>query len=463
MKMKKNKKFDRAEEWPTFDQIRGYEIEVKRLKAIAAALRSSNNFAVFPKGIMLSGIPGTGKTTLAKAFILATGFPVFSPGPCPDAKALSNIYEKASRKVPSIVFLDDVDRIVSTSGIDGFASDESRTTLKELLDRLDGVGQSYGVITVMTTNEYYNLDDALKRSGRVDLHIPMERPNDLERKQILQYYMDQYPDFFPQDGGKLAEIVAGKSQDMTCADLKLIVKDVYLLNYGVVADYGYPDFADAFQARIMELNCAGLLKHNCKNDEDMKRICLHETGHAILDWILTGKASDICCLQSSVNDATAGWTAARNQDETSQFFNYDDCMKEITISLGGMAAEKLFMGDISQGASNDIAQACSMSQAVLAACLDGDFSYLPGLVPNSGRFAEPHSQTDEFIHRVQKREQEMLAQGYEEAIKCLKAYELGVRKLSDILYEEGILSAERVTEILDGLVPQGKKKGEEKK
>lgn len=458
--MKNRKPLKEDGRWPTFDQVRGYDVEVKRLKAVANALRNSGDFEVFPKGIMFSGYPGTGKTTLAKAFIRATGFPCFSPDQCPDAESLSATYDAAAKQVPSIVFLDDVDRIVSTTGSDGYVSDDSRSALKELLDRLDGLESSYGVITVMTTNEYFNLDDAMKRSGRVDLHIPIDRPNDQERKEILLYYMDKHPEFFPSDGGKLAASVAEKCHGMTCSDLKLVVKDVYLLNYGHSDGFGPADFADAFQSRIMELNGGGLLKRDCKNENDVRRICIHEAGHAILDWALLGKASDVCCLQTSDGGGTAGWTEPRESDDEEKFFVYEDLINEIAICLGGMAAEEIGLGNRSQGSSSDLEKAESLAKMLLIGCFDGDFSYLPCLLPSASPFQDDDLQTEEYLAKVQKREHEIIELSYDKAKKCLTDNRRGLDELSAVLFDKGILSAEKVTEILSGIVPRGKKRSE---
>lgn len=433
--------------WPSFDNVKGYPVEVERLKSMASALRESNDVELFPHGIMFSGSPGTGKTTLAKAFIAATGFTCFIPSECPNAGGLANIYRTALKKTPAIILLDDVDRIVSVAGSEGFVSDESQACLKELLARLDGVEESNGIITVMTTNEYDNLDFALKRSGRVDLHVPINRPNDADRVEILGYYMGKYRDFYPNDSRQLALSVASKCQDMSCADLALIVKDVYLFNYQRESAMSYVELADAFQARIMEINSGGLLKKSFKNDEDMRLICYHEAGHALLNWILRGNSSDICCLQTS-DRSFGGWTAPRVSDEKNKYFDIAECQYEIAVCLGGMAAESIVMKRVSVGCNSDIESARDITKMVLGSCLEEDFSYIPAVLPSRTTYTDDDNQTDEYIARLQKKEQEMLAQGYADAKFWITHYEKGLHHLAAALLERGILSAEKVSEIL---------------
>lgn len=435
--------------WATFDQIKGYEVEVQRLQAVAQALIASTDFDVFPKGIMFSGNPGTGKTTLAKAFIDATGFVCFSLDSCPTSLTLSKLYEKARKHVPSIVFLDDVDRMLATEGPDGYISDESRACLKELLARLDGVEDSTGIITVMTTNEYYSLDEALKRSGRVDLHIPIEKPNDSDREKILEFYMSQYPDFFPVEDKKLIESLAQKCHSLSCADLKLIVKDVYLLNYATAQNGTKLDFGEAFQAKIMELNGGGLLKRICKNESDIMRICYHEAGHALADWVFNGKASDICCLQTSDGNV-GGWTSPRERDTETKFFCEEECMGEIATCMAGAAAEWVFMGSISVGITSDLDQAVQFAKVILGTCLSGDFKTMPCVLPTTKPFTDDDNQTEKYIEVIQEREHAIVEEAYKRSVALMKDYKEVIEEICPILKNNGMISAEKITEIFSG-------------
>lgn len=446
--MSKNKQLKKEQYWTTFDQIKGYGVEVKRLKAVAAAMKNSADYRVFPNGIMLSGSPGTGKTTLAKAFISETGFPCYTLESCPNEKSVMSIYDAASRNVPSIVFLDDVDRIVATTGPDGYISDESRACLKELLSRLDGVGAAPGVVTVMTTNEYYSLDDAMKRSGRVDLHIPIARPNDEDRKEIIGYYMSKYGDSFPDPDGKLAEAIAKKCHDMSCADLQLVVKDVYLLNYSDIVGGEEVDILTAFQSRIMELTSGGLLKRICKNDEDVMRICYHESGHALTDWVLNGKASDICCLQVSDN-GTGGWTAPRLDDADSKMLCLDNCENEIAVFMAGLVAEKLLTGRISAGALSDMDEVTKMVKLILATCMGGfgSIKYLPCALPTFD-YMDNKVQGQEYIKMLHLTEIGYIEDAFDVAQNVINAHIDALKELAVQLKERGVMSAEAVSETL---------------
>lgn len=455
MKRKKNKNESARIGDATFDQVRGYHDEVSRLKAVAYALVASRDFNVFPKGIMFSGQPGTGKTTLAKAFINETGFPCFSPGPCPDADALARLYDDALKEVPSIVFLDDVDRILSIEGSDGFVSDESRSCLKELLARLDGAENSLGVITVMTTNEYYSLDDAVKRSGRVDLHIPIDRPNDSDREEILAFYMSQYPDFFPIDDKQFLSSLAQKCHGLSCADLKLIVKDVYLLNYQASSEGSAPDFVESFQTRIMEMVNGGLLKRICKNEDDILRICYHEAGHAIVDWVLNSRASDICTLQSADGNV-GGWSAPRQNDYERKFYREKECVNEISTYLAGMAAEAYYASGVSVGAASDLTQAMILVKSLLSGCLTGTFEFVPAVLPSIQPYFDNDNQTDEFIAKVQLKEQTILNTAYSKAFLIVSRYKSAMEAMCLYLKTNGFMSAEKLISIFERhAVPKG--------
>ena len=431
--------------WTTFDQIKGYEDEVQRLKTISQALVGSADFDIFPKGIMLSGIPGTGKTSLAKAFIGATGFPCYSVDFC-SLHLLSKVYEKARKHAPSIVFLDDVDRVIATTGPEGFISDESRSCLKELLSRLDGVEDSSGVITVMTTNEYYSLDEAIRRSGRIDLHIPIDRPNDADCVKILGFYMAQHPDFYPSDDEKLVETLAQKCHGLSCADIKSVVKDVYLLNYYRVINGDGIDFGEAFQTKIMELTGGGLLKRIFKSEKDALRICYHEAGHALADWVFCGKSSDVCCLQTA-NESAAGWTSPRMQDSEVKFFTGKGCRNEMAACMAGAAAEKVFMGEISIGVASDIEQAKQFARTLLGCCLTGSFHTLSAVLPIKNVYSDDDRQTEQYTRYIQTEEQRMIERDYERAVDLLKHHTDAVEEIVAILKTNGILAAEKLEAI----------------
>lgn len=439
----------RKQEYETpFDAIKGYEVEIDRVKAVCSALKAiEDDMALFPSGIMFSGSPGTGKTTLAKAFMTELGYPCYAPGPCPTSQSLALLYDSAGKHTPCFVFLDDVDRILSDDGDQEFVSDESRACLKELLSRLDGAEKSDGVITVMTSNQYWALDDAIKRSGRIDLHIPLSLPNGADRKKIAEFYMAQFHDFFPNDGGTLAEIVADKSFGMSGADLKLVIKDVYLLNYPASKELDEFDFAEAFQKRILEVNNGGILKRNFQNDDDYLRICCHEAGHAILNWALLGKASDICCLQTN-SSSNSGWTASRQTDYEKLYLDEDDFRNEIAIMLGGMVAEKIMFGKASAGAAADLENSMETISTMLFYCCNGDFSYLPAFLPNSGSsFGNTSEQTKEYVGKVQETEQRIITECYGVATKVLEENKDTIDYLGRLLVQKGSLSAEKVENI----------------
>ena len=440
----------------SFDsQIVGYHDEVERLKSVARAVRDIAQGKVkvgeMPKGILLSGRPGVGKTTMAKAFAAATGLPLITTDDPLDEDTIHALYEEAKKKAPAVVLIDDVDKIVPEDSDDGYSSDEARGALKECISQLDGMFTGQGIVTVMTTNYYGYLDDALKRPGRIDLHIPVGLPTDSDRLEILTHYMSKYGDAFLKEG--LPEAITKKSHSMSCAALKTIVNDVWLQYYADYQEGKDVDWIGAFQKRILELRGNGLLKNLVKNDEDFRRICYHEAGHAIVEYALTGNTSDVCVLQVS-DDSAGGWTAPRADDLTKTLWTLADCRNEAAAAMGGMASEDIVFGEHTTSVSDDVGYTENLISYLLgshlydAECPDGAFKFglSPSIMPGD-RYTDASSQTAGFIEALRTRQVHEIRSAYSMARKTLEENRGFLDELAEFLRLNGLASGEMVEEI----------------
>ena len=436
-----------------FDCIRGYKEEVARLKSVAAAVRDivtgNVRFGQLPAGIMLSGDPGMGKTTMARAFAKATGLACVGTNAPLSLDIIHELYETAKTVAPAVILIDDVDKILpeeTTLGDTGYASDESRAALKELISQLDGLVKADKVITVMTTNAYSAIDDALKRPGRVDVHIPIGLPTDEDRRDILSYYMGQYGGAFDKS---LVDVVTKKTYALSCSALRTIVNDVWLQNYNAYSNGAGAavNWADCFQRRILEFRGDGLLKRSVSNEDDYWRICYHEAGHAVVEYYLTKTTSDVCVLQVSGSDA-GGWTFAREDDGTKKMWGEEECKSEIAVALAGMAAEMEKYGKHSLGASSDIAHARGIVSEMMFC--DVPYSNFENAVPLTPgiHFTEPTTMTVKAKMDLRVNFSAMLSEGVETARKTIAAHRERFEALARHLHDYGTASGETVEQIL---------------
>ena len=439
-----------------FSCIKGYSTEVERLKSVAQAVKGIAEGGIkvgqLPAGIMLSGRPGMGKTTLAKAFAAAAGLHVVETDAILTTEVIHALYEEAKKTAPSIVMIDDVDKIIPDDDDEGYSSDESRAALKELISQLDGLTKADGVVTIMTTNAYHAIDEALKRPGRIDVHIPIGSPTDNDRFEILEYYMDQYGDVFPK-GDSFVESISKKAHGLSCAALRSLVNDVWLQNYEKHDQLSAGEWIDSFQRRILEFRGDGLLKKSIKVEEDLRRICYHESGHALVDYYLTGNLADVCVMQIEDNMA-GGWTAPRSTDATKKMWLAEDCLNEMASTYGGMAAERIVFGSHSMGVSSDMAAISSIVSEMIYCFVDANsqdhmFDLAAAMIPGDS-YTDGSAQTESYKYKVKEAQQKIMDKAYKLAEDTLNAHRDELRKLADYLYDNGLASGETMVELLEG-------------
>jgi cell division protease FtsH len=351
----------------TFNDVAGVDEAKAELQEIVDFLKHAEKYvrlgAKIPKGVLLVGLPGTGKTLLAKAIACEAGVPFFSISGSEfiemfvgvGAARMHGLFEQAKQQAPCIVFIDELDALgksrASTNSIGG--NDEREQTLNQLLSEMDGFAANTGVILLSATNRPEVLDPALLRPGRFDRQIVVDRPDKLGRKAILLVHVRQVQLAADVDLLKIATRTPG----FAGADLANLVNEAALLaarrNQESVA---MADFEEAIERLL-----AGLEKKSrVLNDLEKETVAYHEVGHAIIGSLMPGAGSieKISIVPRGV--AALGYTLQLPQED--RFLMVEDELRgQIAILLGGRSAEELIMGKVSTGASDDIQRATDLA------------------------------------------------------------------------------------------------------
>mgnify|MGYP001794577979 FL=1 len=344
-----------------FSDVAGVDEAKTELEEIVDFLKNADKYtrlgAKIPKGALLVGPPGTGKTLLAKAIAGEAGVPFFSISGSEfielfvgvGAARVRDLFEQAKKQSPCIVFIDELDALgKSRGGVNGMmgGNDEREQTLNQLLTEMDGFDANTGVIIIAATNRPEVLDTALRRPGRFDRQIVVDRPDKIGREAILKVHARNV---------KLTEdvdlaIVAARTPGFAGADLANLVNEAALLaarqnRDGVIL----ADFNEAIERLV-----AGLEKRSrVLNETEKKTVAYHEVGHAIIGGLMpgAGKVEKISVVPRGVG--ALGYTIQMPEED--RFLMLEDEIRgRIATLLGGRAAEEIVFGKVSTGASDDI-------------------------------------------------------------------------------------------------------------
>jgi cell division protease FtsH len=319
-----------------------------------------------PKGALLVGPPGTGKTLLAKAMAGEAQVPFFSLSGSDfvemfvgvGASRVRDLFKQAREKAPCIIFIDEIDAIGRARGKNMMMSnDERENTLNQLLVEMDGFGTDSGIIILAATNRPDVLDSALLRPGRFDRQISIDRPDLVGREAIFKVHLLPIKTAQTLDIHKLAEQTPG----FAGADIANVCNEAALIaarNGKSAVDM--EDFQDAIDRVI-----GGLEKKNkIILPEEKEIIAYHEAGHAICGWFL--EHAYPLLKVTIVPRGTAALGYAQYTPKEQYLYNTDQLVDQICMTLGGRAAEEIFFGKISTGASNDLQQITKMAYSMVA-------------------------------------------------------------------------------------------------
>jgi cell division protease FtsH len=354
----------------TFDDVAGVDEAKQELVEVIEFLKYPGKFTdmggKIPKGILLVGPPGSGKTLLAKAVAGESGVPFFSLSGSEfvemfvglGAARVRDLFVQAKEKAPCIIFIDELDALGKARGFGAMGGhDEREQTLNQLLVEMDGFDAKVGVILMAATNRPEILDPALLRPGRFDRHVLVDRPDKLGREQILKVHMKKVKMADDVDVEKLAAMTPG----MVGADLANLINEAALLAVRRdKTEVGMAEFQEAIERII-----GGLEKKNrLINVKEREFVAYHEMGHALVALSLPGTdpVQKISIIPRGI--AALGYTM-QVPTEDRFLMKKTELQNKIASLLGGRAAEELVFGDISTGAHNDLSRATDIAKSMI--------------------------------------------------------------------------------------------------
>ena len=433
-----------------FDQVAGLQEEKEELKEIVDFLKSPQKYievgARIPKGVILVGPPGTGKTLLAKAVSGEAGVPFFSISGSDfvemfvgvGASRVRDLFRQAKEKAPCIVFIDEIDAVgrarAKAAAMGG--NDERENTLNQLLTEMDGFGSNSGVIILAATNRVDVLDKALLRAGRFDRQIHVDLPDVNERKEVFGVHLRP----IKIDNTVDVELLARQTPGFSGADIANVCNEAAL----IAARHGKKfvekqDFLDAVDRIVGGLE----KKTKITTEEERRSIAIHEAGHASISWLLE-YANPLIKVTIVPRGRALG--AAWYLPEERQITTKEQMLDEMCATLGGRAAEDLFLGRISTGAMNDLERVTKQAYGMIAYL--GMSDKLPNLCYYNNEeysFNRPYSEkTAELIDEEVKR---MVNEQYERAKKILSDNKDGHNQLAQQLIDKEVIFAEDVEAI----------------
>ncbi len=353
----------------TFDDVAGVDEEKEELEEIVEFLKNPKKFtdmgARIPKGVLLVGQPGTGKTLLAKAVAGEAGVPFFIISGSDfvemfvgvGASRVRDLFDEAKKKAPCIIFIDEIDAVGRQRGAGlGGGHDEREQTLNQLLVEMDGFSANEGVIVLAATNRPDVLDKALLRPGRFDRQIVVSSPDVKAREQILEVHSRKKKLSIDVDLKTIAKNTSGFSG----ADLENVLNEAALLAARRnLREIGMQEIEDA----MVKVTMGPEKRTRVRSDKEQKLVAYHEAGHAVVSRFLP--TQDPVHQISIVPRGMAGGYTMYRPTEDKSFMSRTEMIENIVSLLGGRVAEKLILDDISTGASNDIERATKIARAMV--------------------------------------------------------------------------------------------------
>lgn len=437
----------------TFKDVAGLAGAKQEIEEIVSFLKNPGKYTELggkiPKGALLVGPPGTGKTLLAKAVAGEADVPFFSMSGSDfvemfvgvGASRVRDLFRQAKEKAPCIIFIDEIDAVGRSRGKNPNmgSNDERENTLNQLLTEMDGFGSNSGVIILAATNRADILDKALLRAGRFDRQIHVDLPDIHERKQIFNVHLRPVKIDESVDVNFLAKQTPGFSG----ADIANVCNEAALIAARKSKSFvSKQDFLDAVD-RIV----GGLEKKNkIITQSEKKSIAYHEAGHATISWVLE-HANPLVKVTIVPRGEALG--AAWYLPEERQLTERDHLLDEMCSTLGGRAAEEVFLNQLSTGAINDLERVTKRAYAMVAYFGMSDklpnLSYYDSSGASDYGFTKPYSEkTAELIDAEAKR---IVAEQYQRAKEILRQHADGHKKLVDLLLVREVIFAEDLEDV----------------
>ncbi len=445
----------------TLGDVAGLKEEKEQLSEIIEFLKAPEKFtrvgARIPKGVLLEGAPGTGKTLLARAVAGEAGVPFFTISGSDfvemfvgvGASRVRDLFAEAKKNAPCIIFIDEIDAVARRRGTGmGGGHDEREQTLNQMLVEMDGFGVNEGIIVMAATNRVDILDPAILRPGRFDRKITVSRPDVGGREEILKVHARNKPLSEDVNIKQVAQTTAG----FTGADLENLLNESAI--NAAIDDRAFIKQDDINKAFIQV--GIGTEKHSrIISDKEKKITAYHETGHAILFHVLpdVGPVHTISIIPTGLG--AAGYTMPLPEKDE-MFMTKRRMLQDIMVSLGGRIAEEIIFGDITTGASSDIRKATQEARSMVT-------KY--GMSGNIGVVNYDDNEEDVFIGydishtkkhselvagEIDKEVKIIIDKCYKKAKEIILQYEDVLHKSSDLLIEKEKIGREEFEALFEG-------------
>ena len=443
----------------TFDDVAGVDEEKEELEEIVEFLKNPKKFtdmgARIPKGVLLVGQPGTGKTLLAKAVAGEAGVPFYTISGLDfvemfvgvGASRVRDLFEQAKKSAPCIIFIDEIDAVGRQRGAGlGGGHDEREQTLNQLLVEMDGFSDNEGVIILAATNRPDVLDKALLRAGRFDRQIVVSSPDVKAREQILEVHARKK---------KLADdvdlkIIAKNTSGFAGADLENVLNEAALLaarrNY---KEIGMKEIEDA----MVKVTMGPEKKTRVRSEKENKLVAYHEAGHAVVSRYLP--TQDPVHQISIVPRGMAGGYTMYRPTEDKSFMSKTEMEENIVSLLGGRVAEALILNDISTGASNDIERASQIARNMVTKY--GMSSKIGTVMFGGGQgevflgrdFAQTKDYSEETAALIDEEVKRIIETAYNRAVSILTEHMDKLHIVAGVLMEKEKIEGEEFDKIFE--------------
>jgi len=445
----------------TFDDVAGLEEAKTEVREVVDFLKAPEEYtqlgAKIPKGVILVGPPGTGKTLLAKAVAGEAGVPVFTISGSDfvemfvgvGASRVRDLFKQAKSKAPCIIFIDEIDAIGRARGRAAAfgGNDERENTLNQLLSEMDGFGTNTGVMVLAATNRADILDKALLRPGRFDRHIYLELPNLTERQAIFKVHIRPLRLHEQID----LQYLASQTPGFSGADIANVCNEAALIAARQKKKFiEQSDFLAAIDRIVAGLE----RKSKIISEEERAIIAHHEAGHAVASWYLKYAAP---LIKVTIIPRGKSLGAAWYLPEERQIKQEKQFLDELSVALGGRAAEELIFNEVSSGALDDLEKVTRQAYAMTALYgfneKIGNISFYDSTGTQENALHKPYSEATGKL--IDDEVRQLVDYAYQRTKKLLINHRDALEKLAETLLKQETVHQEQLTELL-GPRPMGK-------